>query len=345
MAWHGMALILLSGCVPTGAPPLESARGSEPPRVSLLIADVDRSFDFGPVVARPGAQRVHHYQLLNDTLDAITITDVINRKPCCGALRLDKAALAPGESANLELTMSVGDKFGDVVHEAVVVTDRPAADEIVLRTTARALPAVRFEPDGEHGSTVMRGAKPCELAFQVIAYGTEGDPPADLAAASLTGSATARWLDEAESHSDGDGVIERTRRCAVTLSPVGEEGDRRDSVIVEADGAAIYQHMILWQLVPAVHATPKVLVIRPEVTEYRIRLTSADGSDFRVTGIATPDGSIRHAEPSKDLRSAHILTFICDAASCVATGKASVTVTTDHPLQPSLDIPIVIIGR
>jgi hypothetical protein len=87
----------------------------------------------------------HRYRLVNLSLRRVKILDVINRKICCGALIVEKSVLDPGDTAEIDLTLVVGEKIGTVTHEAEVITDLPSAGSIVLRTSAFAFPGFRIE--------------------------------------------------------------------------------------------------------------------------------------------------------------------------------------------------------
>ncbi len=85
----------------------------------------------------------------------------MNRKPCCGVVAVGKTTLAPDEATDVVVTLSVGGRFGDVTHEAVVVTDDTPPQELVLRTVTQACPPLRVEVN-----VVPKGTVPKVLTLE-----------------------------------------------------------------------------------------------------------------------------------------------------------------------------------
>ncbi len=121
----------------------EESRGQ--PTDDGLLGEGSRSYHFGTVVNGPGKALVHHYRLTNHDTKDVKVVDVVNHKPCCGVVRIGKMVLHPGEETDVEVKLVVGEKYGDVVHEAEVVTDPPTPGGLVLRTMAGAFAAIRVE--------------------------------------------------------------------------------------------------------------------------------------------------------------------------------------------------------
>jgi hypothetical protein len=90
-----------------------------------LIDDISRSHHFGAVISEPGRKLEHSYPLRNKTRHAIKIVDVVNRKPCCGEIRIGRTTLEPEEETGVRVALSVNQEFGDIIHETVVLT-RPS---------------------------------------------------------------------------------------------------------------------------------------------------------------------------------------------------------------------------
>ncbi len=337
MSWRGMALAVLAGCTPSALPTV--ALDAEPVETHFLIDEVSRAHHFGAVIAQTGTQRVHRFALRNATDRPLTIVEVVNRKPCCGALALGKAELAPGEETALELTLNVGGKFGDVVHEAVIVTDPPSPDEIVLHTTARAYPPVRIEELNADFTALVKGGLPRACVYQIIAHGTPDQPAIDLNHATIGGTVKANWLDEAKPGEAVDGVTATVRKLGVSLEPVGEPGDRRDSLTLSANNESVLDHTIAWRLDTPITATPKVLVVRPGKTDYKILLRATGEDPFRVTNIEAPE-IVATLPTDETAHTTQSISFHIETPPTGA-GKSEVAILTDHPNQPRVTIPIV----
>jgi len=152
-----LLLAVLAGC--ERSPSRNDFGESEPKAKPFLIAEADRECDLGPVIASPGRKLEHRYRLSNATQHDVTILNVVNHKTCCGDVRVGKWILRPGDATDVEVTLLVGGKFGEVTHAAEVFTDLPADSNLVFRTMARAVPPVRLEEDSAFERTILVGAK------------------------------------------------------------------------------------------------------------------------------------------------------------------------------------------
>ncbi|MDE2506908.1 MAG: hypothetical protein KGM43_06840 [Planctomycetota bacterium] len=146
------ACLVASGMRPRRRPP--------PIKVEAgLIDDDDRVHHFGLDVATAGRKLDLKYHLVNHTQKSVKIVNVVNRKPCCGVVAVGKTTLAIEEATDVVVTLSVDGRFGDVSHEAVVVTDDTPPQELVLRTVAQACPPLRVEEVGPAATSTPRSTK------------------------------------------------------------------------------------------------------------------------------------------------------------------------------------------
>ena len=77
--------------------------------------------------------------------------------------------------------LSIQQEFGDVIHEVVVQTNPPQVEELVLRTTAKAYPAIRVEDTTPNNGSVLPSSDKARLVeYSVFAHGTWDEPPIDL---------------------------------------------------------------------------------------------------------------------------------------------------------------------
>jgi hypothetical protein len=136
-------LTVLAGCGHSS--PNTGIRESSSDTSPSLIAQAEREHDFGAAIGRVGQKMGHRYRLSNTTPHDVRITDVINRKSCCGIVEVGSLLLRPGEGTDVEVTLLVGDRFGGIAHETEVVTDQLSDASLVLRTTATAVAALRIE--------------------------------------------------------------------------------------------------------------------------------------------------------------------------------------------------------
>ena len=162
---------------------------------ATLIGEESRSHHFGAVISKSGLKLKHGYRLVNTTKHDVKVTSLVNRKPCCGALRIGKTMLHPGDETEVEVTLSIRQEFGDVIHDTVVLTEPAQPDELVLRTMARAYPAIRIEEVTPGSGTVLLSSdKPKPVEFRVLAYGSSRSAGVDLDRVELCSAINVDWL-------------------------------------------------------------------------------------------------------------------------------------------------------
>jgi hypothetical protein len=319
-----------------------------PPASSIaeapLLDDAFSTHDFGPVISRAGLQLRHTYHLLNRTNHPITITELINRKPCCGEIRAAAKALAPGDGTEVEVTLSVRQEFGDVVHETVVVTDPQQAQELVLRTVARAHPAARIEPQLEaNGLALLTSEKPRPVTLRAFAYGTATHPPVDLARAEVRSSLDVKWAGPKEVTRSRDGLVEESRAFTVLLDPTGKSGEIKDQILLEGAGRPVCDYSLNWEAVLPLTPAPSLVIIRPGIGRSRVRLQSRDRRMFRVTAIECSVAGVTPlpvvAAPSLE----QLVVLQVDGVLPASEGPRNVVIVTDHPGRPRVELPLVVI--
>ena len=86
---------------------------------------------------------------------------------------LGRRPSAPGDETEVEVLLSIQQEFGDVIHEVVVQTNPPQVEELVLRTTAKAYPAIRVEDTTPNNGSVLPSSDKARLVeYSVFAHGT-----------------------------------------------------------------------------------------------------------------------------------------------------------------------------
>jgi hypothetical protein len=169
-------------------------RHRAPPRASAeaeasapLIAEEARSHHFGAVISKPGLKLKHAYRLVNTSKGDIKVLELVNRRPCCGEVRIGKTLLHSGEETEVGVTLSIRQEFGEIVHDTAVLTKPASPEELVLRTMARIYPAIRTEVSpvvavprmivmkaGQRNARVRLQARD-QSAFRVVRVGCESD--------------------------------------------------------------------------------------------------------------------------------------------------------------------------
>ncbi|WP_373926575.1 hypothetical protein [Paludisphaera borealis] len=167
-------------------------------------------------------------------MKVVNLLNVINYKTCCGSVRAEKLRLAPGESAEVEVTLHLDHQFGDVVNETEVVTDLPSNESIMLRTSATTVPSLRVEPVSlPDGPILADASQEQRAAFQVFAAGDASEPPIDLDLVELHSTIPVDWTGPKQDSPSEDGVEVQSRVFHASLDMSGEPGNRRAEVLMQ----------------------------------------------------------------------------------------------------------------
>ncbi|APW61417.1 DUF1573 domain-containing protein [Paludisphaera borealis] len=310
--------------------------GSKP----ALIAEADRSHDFGVVASRPGRRSPHSYRLVNTTANVVNLLNVINYKTCCGSVHAEKLRLAPGESADVEVTLHLDDKFGDVVNETEVVTDLPSNESIMLRTSATAVPSLRVEsvtlPDGP----VLPVAKQApRAAFRVFAAGDASEPPIDLDLVELHSTIRVEWDGPKQESPSEDGVEVQSRLFHAALDTAGKPGDRRAEVLMRKGSNVLLRQVVDWKVVPPITVAPEMIILKSGAHDYRVVLKSQDQQAFRVTRVDCETLGVRGLASGDESALTQVLEVKGDPKPGAKRGVVSIF--TDHPTMSKIEIPFV----
>ncbi len=339
----GILIIAVVGCDDRGqtdiAPPNESAAAS-----ATLIGEESRSHHFGAVISKSGLKLKHGYRLVNTTKHDVKVTNLVNRKPCCGEVRIGKTMLHPGDATQVEVTLSIRQEFGDVIHDTVVLTEPAQPDELVLRTMARAYPAIRIEEvTPANGTVLLSSDKPKPVEFRALAYGSSTEPFTDLDRVELRSAIKVNWLGPREKATFEDDLKVVTRRFAALLDPAGPPGERKTEIVLQDDKDPCCTHVVSWETVSPLTASPKMVVMTPGEREYRVLVQSRDQKPFRITRIECNVPGVE----GRAANNAPALTQTAEVGGQGAVrpkdGRGIITFFTDHPSQARVDLPFVVI--
>jgi hypothetical protein len=319
-----------------------------PPQVATvdapLIDDDSSTHHFGAVVGKSNPKLKHEYRLVNTTNHDINIVELINRKPCCGELQLGKSLLHPGDETAVEVTLSVKQEFGDIVHETVVLTDPPQSDELVLRTSARAYPAIRVEEVGPaNGSTLLTSDEPRRVRLRVFAYGSSAEPSLDLNRVQPRSSVKVAWEGLKETSSGEVGLNVESRRLIAVLDPAAKVGERKDEILLLHGDQVLYKHTLSWEVVPPITSSPKTVVLKTGNGRFRVVVQSRDKSAFRITRIECSVAGVQGTTGDRTPSLTQLVQLLGGGVRRVGNGTGVITIFTDHPVQKTLDLQLVVL--
>ena len=323
-------------------PPPKNADGTQAD--APLIADEARSHHFGAVISGSGKKLKHAYRLANATNHEIKFVDLVNRKPCCGDVRIGTTTLRPGDLTEVEVTISIRQEFGEIVHDTAVLTEPAEPEELVLRTMATAYPPVRIEEESPvKNAVLLRSDKPKSVDFRVFVYGSSTEPPVDLDRIELRSTIKVKWLGPKQAvTSDGDPTVE-TRQFTALLDPAGLPGERKSEIVLQDDKQTYYTHRLTWHVIPVITAAPKLIVMKPGKRDYRVLIQSRDQRQFRIMRVESKVPGIQ----GRAVNAAAALTQLVEVEAEDALRKKDqrghLTVFTDHPDHGQVDLPFVVI--
>ncbi len=320
-------------------PPSESTAAS-----ASLIAEESRSHHFGAVISKSGLKLKHAYRLVNATCHDVKVVNLVNRKPCCGALRIGKTMLHPGDETEVEVTLSIRQEFGDVVHDTVVLTEPAQPEELVLRTMARAYPAIRIEEvTPANGTVVLTSDKPKSAEFRVLAYGSSTERPVDLDRVDLRSTIKTGWLGPKEEGTSEDGLTFEARRFTALFDPAGPPGERKAAIVLQDDERPCYTHVVSWEAASPLTASPKMVVMKPGERDYRVVIQSRDQKPFRVTRIECKVPGVHGRAADTTAALTQMVEVGGQGAVRPQDRRGTIAVFTDHPSQARVDLPFVVI--
>ena len=289
---------------------------------------------------RGGAKATHLYRLSNGTRSAVRLLEVANLKPCCGRVRIDHEEIPPGGAGEVEVVLMLENKAGDLNHVAVVTTSR--GETIELKTTATVHPAVRIQPIEPSPSRAVSGSgRTEEVRFLAIAAGTLGDPPLDLGHMELGSTIPARWCDSEVSRTSTDGVETAARPLAVRLDAGGPPGARAAELAFRIGGEIVHRSAVNWTVVPPITASPESIALGPKMRSAKVVLDSQDGLPFRVGRASCKEPAVTgHAEVDEP---AGRHTIQVESTAGAPVGVHILTIETDHPSLPRVELRIVVL--
>jgi len=252
--------------------------------------------------------------------------------------------LHPGDETDVEVTISIRQEFGDVVHDTVVLTEPAQPEELVVRTTARAFPPIRIEDvTPADGMVLLSSDKPKPVEFRVHAYGSSTELAVDLDRVELRSTVKVDWLGPREEPASEDDLTVQTRRFTALLDPAGPPGERKAEIVLQDGKRLSYSHVVSWEAASPLTASPKMVVMKPGERDYRILIQSRDQKAFRITRIECEARGVLGRAASTTAGASQMVEVECQVALRAQGGQGLITVFTDHPGQRKVGVPFVVI--
>ena len=190
--------------------------------------------------------------------------------------------------------------------------------------------------------TIIIGAKKPRLAaFRVYASGTAAEHPIDLDRVELRSSTKVDWAGPKEPSPADDGLQVESRRFIVALDPAGPPGEHRVEVLLQEGNRIVGRHIVSWEVVSPIVASPKVVVIRSGQRECRVIIRSRDRRPFRIKRVECAASGIGGRALSETAALTQVVRL--EGVPQSKEGPVSVRVLTDHPVQEKVELPLLVI--
>ncbi len=335
-----LLLLILPGCSNQVSEVEVNPRPSDDSKLEL-ISTSDRRHDFGPVIGRAGIVKKHGYLLSNQSDKSVKLVRVLNLKTCCGTVKSGSTLLKPGESTSIEVTMLLGNRHGEVVHEVEIDTDLVGEEDskIILRTSAYVYAPFRVERiSGAERPILTIGGEPQFSECRLVSTGTESEPPLDLDRVTLSSAIPVEWIDGKAVLPSDEGILIEGRRFRLRFGSDGSTGARNEDIVLKKDENVLFKYAFEWEVEESVTASPKMVVLKADQLSQKVVLVARDRREFSINRIECDSPSFTAvAELCKNGLSQVV--EIKRGVSGSNEVRSSVTVSTNHPSMKKIVIP------
>jgi len=209
---------------------------------------------------------------------------------------------------------------------------------------ARAYPPIRIEEvTPANGTVLLSSDRPKPVEFRVLAYGSSKQAPIALDRVELRSAMKVHWLGLREEAASEDDLTVEARRFTALLDPAGPPGERRAAIVLLDDKQPCYTHVVSWQAVSPIAASPKMIVMKPGERDYRVLIRSRDQKLFRVIRIECNVPGVHGRAANNTAALTQMVKVDGQGALRPQDGRGLITVFTDHPSQARVDLPFVVI--
>lgn len=295
--------------------------------------------DFGKVV-NDQKNLKWTYKIQNGTGKDLGLTNVVNRKTCCGIVRpVSQTSIPVGESLELEVEIKASGTLGPLQHFATVETDAPDMPVLQFWSVADVVPKVRVEPVGGPDK-VMKG-QPAALEFQMTAADADGATPFEVTTDSAAGGTQVVWIGPTVETKEHSGLRFVTKRFRLKFPADREAGHYTTRINIAVDGKPATGTTAAYTVLPFLTTTPAAVVFKPGRDVVTLELAAVDHKDFQILGVSSdpPGLRLQYAQPGG--ATPNVTVELADSAE----KRGSVLILTDHPGQPRMVVPYFNAGR
>ena len=331
----------LKPSVTVSPPPKEKAKSA----VDLLV---NRSNNRGILIGGRGRFLDTETVIKNPTDHPIKILDVVNAKPCCGIVSFSPpvpTVLRPGDSATITVRLKLNESLGPLAHRTLITTNTSGDEPIEVWNYATVYPEISIEPKSSGSITVLPGSD-LKVQFTIHSNGNDEVAPIPLDAILLRSNLSVHWLGDVVEVKRGDGLIEISREGEVQIPAGRSVGRHAEEVRVEFREQLKATLPILWETPTSIHMAPEALLFTAVNSQPAkvLLLRSTDDREFQLLGVESEHELVKATIERNIRKKFHRVEVVLNSASKVEKPFVLV-IRTDHPDQPSVEVPCMILGK
>ena len=290
-------------------------------------------FDFGRI--SPDKKVSHLYKVTNTGNAILSITNV---RPACGCTSTvtGQWSVKPGDSTEIEATFDPKGQRGIVRKSIVVVSNDPQTPELTLTFDAEVVQPIQPSKDNVFFDKVDRESGASD---SVRFVSTDGNP-VKLTGAEVPG---APYLHLGTRTDGKDAVLD--------LNLVGKEIPKSQDMGIEVvtvhttnPQLPLFRVNVQWQVKPSITVEPSAVAWSEtkagQALHMDVTLTQAQGKPFRVTNATSTNPMLTVEGVGSTAAAKQKLLLVFSGKARPGRYSEKVTLLTDDPQRPSLEIPV-----
>jgi hypothetical protein len=297
--------------------------------------------DFGVILA-DGQTLRHEFELRNGTDRPVHVVGGAALIPCCSAIGPLPRVIPAHGSIKVVVSMKPGYQAGVRAARFIVETEDETQPRKALVLRATLFSAVEMKP-ASHSSTRLPVGAAGRQIFQLTTRtnGRLGRGLPDTVTVSSPLAAVFRG--EATVRRDSSGLTAFAREVVVSIPPVTKPGPRRGELVFRWADGRTETRSIVWEITPRLQVSPSAVILPPTARPVlqRVEVVS-DERAFTIEGVV---GSVLTKWSCLCRRASRRqgVDLTLDASRATSGRAVDVTITTDHPDQPTVSLSVLVL--
>ena len=290
-------------------------------------------FDFGRI--SPDKKVIHNFKVTNAGNAILSITNV---RPACGCTSTvtGQWSVKPGESTTIEATFDPKGQRGIVRKSIVVESNDPAGPATTLTFDAEVVQPIQPNKDNVFLDKVDRRLS----ATDSVRFASTDGNAVQLTGAEAPGAPYLHLSTRAEGK---DAVLDL--KLVGSEIPKGQDMGIEVVTVHTANAQLpIFRVNVQWQVTPSITVEPGAAAWTDakagEVHTMEITLRSAEGKPFKVTNASATSPMVTVEGVGAAAATTQKVQIVFSAKARPGRYSEKVTILTDDPQRPSIEIPV-----